>query len=390
MNIMTATLRLIPLTIEECRALMKNMGKPTTDETKNPGQVWVDECNRRRSPIQLKLCSVTDDIIDIDGDDIEHDIFRYASTYEDGRYAAVVSLGRNRSTGIKWGTVSRALCDVSLASKDKTESGSQQQSFNKCIRGGARSAVAYLTMRKAPGNHAVYLDGDLVTTTIGCEIPLEHGSIISLFLRTGFAYQVNILNNDNDAIIAATRATLACTVEESPIKRQKVSPLTDIDRFVVDNTRPLPTQISSSTTTSTRQLIRERAHKAMESEFTCAMCFDVLVKSNFAFPCSHAFCEECSMSVTNAAATSNLTASIDDTSQSNKGTCPTCRGTVKSWMPARSYDAMIWSYALQGFLDRSDAEYYLERREQAGEDAPTEEERGSIMNITSGEEIEEA
>jgi hypothetical protein len=54
-------------------------------------------------------------------------------------------------------------------------------------------------------------------------------------------------------------------------------------------------------------------------------------------------------------------------------------------MPARSYDTQVWSFALQGCFERSNAEYYIERRAQAGEPPPTEEERGSILNIGAGE-----
>lgn len=63
----------------------------------------------------------------------------------------------------------------------------------------------------------------------------------------------------------------------------------------------------------------------------------------------------------------------------------TCRGDVIEWMPARSYDTQVLSFALQGCFERSNAEYYIERRAQAGEAPPTEEERGSILNIGAGE-----
>lgn len=353
-NAMTATLRLIPLNNGECRTLLEKMGKPTTDDKNNSLLLAcpVEECNRQRKPIQLKLCSITDDIVDVD-DDIEPDIFNYASRYQDGRFAAVVSLGRNHYTGIQWCAVSRALCDVSLAMKDDTE------------RNGPSSAIATLTMRKAPGTHAVYLDGDLVKTSLGCEIPLKHGSIISLFRRTGFPYQVHLFQNDKDTVSATALKKLESPKRLDSPKRQKLNPPIDtpIDGLVEEIQK------------SSRQSIRERAHKAMESEFTCAMCFDVIVKSTFAYPCSHAFCEECSLSVTNAAPVDRST---------SKGLCPTCRGNVEGWMPARSYDAQIWSFALQGSFERNDAEYYLERREKAGEDAPTEEERGSILNSDEG------
>jgi hypothetical protein len=83
------------------------------------------------------------------------------------------------------------------------------------------------------------------------------------------------------------------------------------------------------------------------------------------YPCSHAFCEECSQSMT-------------------KGQCPTCRGEVKGWMPALSFDTIVWAAALQGCFEKDDAKYYLERREGCGETAATEEERGSILNSGEG------
>jgi hypothetical protein len=74
-------------------------------------------------------------------------------------------------------------------------------------------------------------------------------------------------------------------------------------------------------------------------------------------------------------------------SPKTKGRCPTCRGDVMDWMPARLYNTQVWSFALQGCseTERSNAEYYIERQAQAGEPPPTEEERGSILNIGAGE-----
>mmetsp|Transcript_16852 Transcript_16852/g.35661 ORF Transcript_16852/g.35661 Transcript_16852/m.35661 type:complete len:208 (+) Transcript_16852:506-1129(+) len=114
----------------------------------------------------------------------------------------------------------------------------------------------------------------------------------------------------------------------------------------------------------------------MIGEFTCAMCMDILVKSTFAYPCMHAFCEECSSSLTK----DNATTSLLSMPISNKGTCPTCRGNVEGWGAARSFDTIVWATALQGCFDRDDAEYYLERRDQCGEDVPTEVERECILN----------
>ena len=379
---MTATLRLIPLSKGECRTLLEKKGKIFADDISRLPACPVEECDRNRNPIKLKLCRITDDIVDVDSD-IEPDTVNYASRYQDGRFAAVVSLGRNRFCGIKWEAISRALCDVSIAMKNTeketlvdlvTNSGMEnlaspyqvndsdakksQQSLN--CKNGSNLVVASLAMRKAAGTHAVYLDGDLVKTPIGSEIPLKHGSIISLFGRTGFVYQVQISQNEKENV--------PMIKSDSP-KRLKVNPPINEQETSVEEKQP-----------TARENIRQRAHKAMEAEFTCAMCFDVLVKSTFAYPCSHAFCEECSLSVTNAASAVNTSSGASK----SKGMCPTCRGIVEAWMPARSYDTQAWSFALQGCFERSDAENYLERRKQAGEDAPTEEERRSILNIEEG------
>ena len=111
-----------------------------------------------------------------------------------------------------------------------------------------------------------------------------------------------------------------------------------------------------------------------------ALCMDILVKSTFAFPCGHAFCGGCAKDFTDAATA--ISAPARSTRGTTfKGICPTCRQNVQGWMPARSFDTQVWAIALQGCFERSDAEYYLERREEFGEDAPTDVERGSILNI---------
>ena len=89
-----------------------------------------------------------------------------------------------------------------------------------------------------------------------------------------------------------------------------------------------------------------------------------------------------------AAASNNATVNASRNTRGTskkKGTCPTCRGQVEGWMQARAFDTVVWSVALQGCFERSDAEEYLRRRQEANEAAPTEEERGSILNTEEGE-----
>ena len=254
-------------------------------------------------------------------------------------------LGRQKVTKIKWIGISRALCDVSLVERSS-------------------SVVASMRMRRPPNtlleynSHRVFLNGILVQAPLGAELPLTNGTIIALYGPTGFAYQVSVCQNIKNANATVSEtANIACN--SSP-KRQKIN-----NSEGMSGNEYVPTE---------RERIRQRAYKVMEDEFKCALCTDILVKSTFAFPCSHAFCKDCS----------ELYATKK--SRNKVGTCPTCMGDVLSWMSARSFDSQVWSFALQGCFELSDAEEYLRRREEAGDDAPTEEERGSILNSSEGGE----
>ena len=136
-----------------------------------------------------------------------------------------------------------------------------------------------------------------------------------------------------------------------------------------------------------RAALRRRARDLMVGEFTCAMCMDILVKSTHAWPCNHAFCEECSRGIVEAAGTYSHSGAR---TRNNRGTCPTCRGRVEGWSSGRSFDAIVWSVALQGAFDRDDARYYLERRAECGEDPPTELERECILNGGAGDATKKA
>jgi len=376
---MTPTLRLTPLSREECIALLKKKGKFLTNGDPSFPPVPLEE--QARNAITLKLCSQTDDVIDVDDDDqdgAEPEVVRYAIKYEDGSTAATTILGRQKGTGIKCVAISRALCEISVAERSSSLVATMR--MRKPPNADRRDGES---VTKAKNNHYVHLDGELVEAPLGREIPLADGSIIALYGATGFAYQVRVFRND-EGDDAAASTDIVCI---SP-KRQKANPA---EEKPVEKERQ-PTE---------RERIRQLAFEGMVDEFSCAMCLDILVKSTFAFPCSHAFCDECSKSITNAAAAaapSPFSTAADAVSSSmsggmiattvspkTKGKCPTCRGDVMEWMPARSYDTQVWSFALQGCFEISNAEYFLERRSLVGEAPPTEEERGSILNIAEGE-----
>ena len=142
-------------------------------------------CSRR---ILLKLCNQYDDVIDVDYLDINTIQGRvcfttvYSKKYEDGSVEATVPLGRNNTTGINKTFLSRALCNISFGCENN-----KQQLI---------TASAFLSMCKPPGEnkHKVHIDGKIVDKSIGEKVPLKHGSIISLYGPTGFAYEVSINN----------------------------------------------------------------------------------------------------------------------------------------------------------------------------------------------------
>src|SRR5210317_1580390 len=115
---MMASLTLVPISKEECYKLLQAKGKtPEPLASSSPADAEraaaaKEALGAPRNKITLKLCASSDDVIDVDDDSIESiepEIVRHASRYQDGSVMAVVSLGRNYSTGIKWVVISRGL-----------------------------------------------------------------------------------------------------------------------------------------------------------------------------------------------------------------------------------------------------------------------------------------
>ena len=250
-------LRLVPLDVSECIASLFKKGKAPTNEwissftpadgdtILNTGAQASEEYKRPRNTIALKLCPANTDIVDLD-DDNEPERVIHSSKFDDGSVAATVSLGRNNATGIRWTAISRAVCDVSLSTTSSSSGSRRKKEIvdlaslptgetyydektpptitnnavvdlaespaddvmndvkkpppNDCAnRDNKRGvAVASLGMRKPAGKHHVYLDGELIDKPLGREIPLQNGSIISLFGPNGMAYQVHIFQSGDD------------------------------------------------------------------------------------------------------------------------------------------------------------------------------------------------
>ncbi|KAL3795750.1 hypothetical protein HJC23_008237 [Cyclotella cryptica] len=214
-------------------------------------------------------------------------------------------------------------------------------------------------MRKDPSQHYVHIDGIAVSEPIGLKIPLQDGSIISLWGQTGFAYLVKILcdnQDDQEAKPNNHNVNVKC-------QHDKVSNQSTCQKRRADSP---PSPPNSPKKPTPHQDIRRRGHQLMVGEQTCSLCMDILIRSTFAYPCGHAFCAECTGKCCNV--------------------CPTCRGHVQGWMPARSFDTIIWATALQGCLDPEDAKSYLQRRKESGEEEPTIHEKECILGKAAQKE----
>ena len=229
----TALLKLQPLTRQSCCTHLINQSHP------------IPDCPDSHRPITLKLSQVHN--VDEDPSIVFH-----ARKFDDGSVAASVLLGRNPTTGIQMSSVSRALCELSFSRSDKNNTIAKKD--------GQSWLVAILSMRKAPGMHAVHIDGVAVDKPLGRTIPIKDGSIISLWGPLGFAYLVQILNRDD-----AQQKQKAHSKSVS-LKRKAVEPP------------------SSSKQLSAHKEIRKRGHQLMVGEQTCSLCMDILIKSTFAYP----------------------------------------------------------------------------------------------------------
>jgi len=359
---MTATLRLTPLSRNECIARLEQKGKvnlhgpvglPSVDASLQSASAEYD-CPRRA--LTLKMCLSTEDVVDLDSFAASEGIVRYRLPEERGRVAVV--LGRNAATGIKWTSVSRALCDVSLATR--TDGGRRPPAAPRgaAAPDGAPSdsgkgqseddgLLASLRLRKPAGSHYIHLDGELVQAPPGEPVALAHGAVVALYGPTGFAYEVAIAREDE---------------REGPRKHGEGNPKKrKADDRPAENKEDL------------RREVRRRARALETGECACAYCLEVLVEATCAYPCMHAFCKGCARLLEDADRSS-------DRARTRKGTCITCRGKVEGWGAARSLDALVWAAALQGKFARDDAAHYLARRALGGADPPSEIERDCILN----------
>lgn len=292
---------------------------------------------RHQSCLTLKLCKNHEDIVDIDSYDArEQGPVRCAIEYEDGTFASVAVLGRNRFTGIDLPNIPRAICEVSLKLIQPTTEPLSLSMIEE------KQVAACITMRKQ-GGHECRIDGKLVNEGIGVEIPIDNGSVISLH-DNSFAYIVQIEHhseNQTGSLEAESKKLKSISSgEKSPLAKESLE-----EKYI---------------------RAQKSAKKMVEKSSTCALCLEIMVCTTLAYPCAHHFCYPC---------TQELRASISHPK------CPLCRNNVTNWMPGRDLDDMIWANALLGCYDSEYANTYLDRREEHMNFVPSEEEKQMITKM---------
>ena len=160
-KVIAITLELVPLSQDDCEKTLREK------KTNYPALPYLvddpgDEYNVPRKTITLQMKWTSE--------------AKCMKRVPDNQHPTKVTLGRSKVTGIKWSALSRNLCDVSLGIKPCSTS----------------TIAALLQMKKAPGDHALCINGSEHNIIVGQKFSLKHGDIISLYGRTGFAYRVGI------------------------------------------------------------------------------------------------------------------------------------------------------------------------------------------------------
>lgn len=357
MNIDYPVLRLIPLSQAQCASALSSIGSTTENKSIDyniPG--LQDHINKTRPTLWLKLCSESDDIVDVD--DIANnppEPTRYARLDSDGNYSCELKLGRSEFASIGWTTISRSLCDIgmTLRKTDNNAGGGSNNNNNKHV-------TAWIKMRKGESQHLMHMDGTIISEEIGRKFQLQDGSILSLYGETGFAYQVRI--ESNGAIVNRG---------ENVASRKR-----GVDEMTATTTTAQTNNNESDAKRHKHPRVLQGAQSLIENSTECPLCFGIFVKTVSVHPCGHNFCEEC--------ANTHLT-SINSTDD-KRTECPCCRGEIKGFTRNRLVDTMIWANALNGCFDRDDASTYLKRREDVNMDSPTEEEKECILRCGKGEQ----
>jgi hypothetical protein len=338
------SLKLIPLSISQCASALK---KIIGAESANEDYIIPPAVEKiERKTMILKLCNESDDVVDVDNESSGGLVpTRYARVNDDGNFSCELKLGRSEFSSIQYNKVSRALCDIGI-----TRAASKGEAANSNI-----DITVWVKMRKAVGQHAVYLDGSLISEQVGEPFLVNDGAIISLYGPTGFAYRVEIIGN------GANVNRIDCN---NASKKRGATTNNDSNKRIK------------------HQGVKQDAHQLFENTSECPLCYELLVRTIAIHPCGHNFCEECA----DEHLASINCAECDEQHDKRKTACPICREQICGFTRNRAVDTMIWAAALTGCFDRDDAISYLQRREEAMEGVPSEEQKECILRCGEGEQ----
>lgn len=352
-------LKLIPLSQAQCTSALSSCAADTENTSIDyniPG--FQDHIRKRRPTLWLKLCSESDDIVDIDNTNNPLEPTRYARLDNDGNYSCELKLGRSEFANISWTTISRSLCDIGMTLREtgNNAGGGGSDNNNKHV-------TAWIKMRKGVSQHLVHMDGTIISEMIDRKFQLQDGSILSLYGATGFAYRVRI--ESNGAIVNRGESVAS--------RKRGADDMTSTSAQANNNNE-------SDAKRHKHPRVLQGAQSLIENSTECPLCFGIFVKTVAVHPCGHNFCEEC--------ANTHLTSinCTDDDANVKRTECPCCRGEIEGFTRNRLVDTMIWAVALNGAFDRDEASTYLKRREDAQMDAPTEEEKECILRCGKGEQ----
>jgi hypothetical protein len=348
-------LKLIPLSQDQCASALSIGGDDnvaTNDAGGDECHIPPDVATKRRSTMCLKLCSESDDVVDVDNSYVDHpEPTRYARMDNDGNYSCELKLGRSEFSSVSWNKISRSLCDIGMT---RVSNNNDNNSSN--------DVTAWIKMRKGVDQHMVHLNGKLLTRPIGQQFRIEDNSIISLFGATGFAYRIKIESNG------------------AVINRSEIVASRKRGATITDNTSQPNYGKNQNAKRHKHPGVLQDAHSLIENSTECPLCCEIFVKTVAIHPCGHNFCEGC------AETHFSMNTCTDDTTTNGKTECPICRGLIQGFTRNRLVDSLIWAVALNGCFDRDDASSYLKRRENAKMDAPTDEQKECILRCAKGEQ----
>ena len=295
---------------------------------------------------------------------------------EDRRF---VILGRNEGCMIEAGYLSRKLVTIHLEQRHSPSGGDEQQPPPP------RIVLTMLKSMSDASQHRVQLNGDPLELDMGETCELVPGNTLALFgdeykyvVHWGPPKPLMVVDLTGDDIGQVAAKGAGAVISAAATGDSYAANGSEKANF---NAREESSEQSSSPLSSAQ------ARKELGDDFSCPLCFEILVKAKM-LSCGHGVCGSCAVqynldkvgaesqaSQRHTPAGSSSSADIFHTAKeqhsesSSSSTqymppkCPQCRETVTSAVPSVIVDNAVWNNVLLGnvFSDLSDVKTYLSR-----------------------------